>query len=51
MNTNTNFEQYLEKYCHDHEITPKEALKHKTVQDVKAYYEESEKGCVNDDKK
>lgn len=34
-----NFDIYLEKYCKERGISKEEALKHKIVQEVKAYYE------------
>lgn len=49
MDIKNSFDIYLEKYCRDHGLTQEEAMKHKTVQDVKAYYEENERGSVNDD--
>lgn len=34
-----NFREYLRKYCESRNIMPEEAIKHKIVQDVRAYYE------------
>ena len=35
------FEEYLERYCTKHRITPEVAKQHKLVQEVKKYYEEA----------
>lgn len=34
------FEEYLERFCNEYNITPEEANKLKVVQDVKKYYAE-----------
>lgn len=34
----TEFEDYVRKYCTKHKISPEEAKKHKLVQDAKTYY-------------
>lgn len=39
QNAETDLEEYLDKYCRKHMITPEEASKHKLIQDVKEYYE------------
>lgn len=33
-----NFREYLRKYCESRNILPEEAIKHKIVQDMRAYY-------------
>lgn len=42
----SDFEEYVEKYCKQYELTPEEAKEHKLVQEVKSYYEEKEKGVI-----
>lgn len=37
---NSCFEEYLERFCNEYNITPEEANKLKVVQDVKKYYTE-----------
>lgn len=34
------FEEYLERFCSEYNVTPEEANKLKVVQDVKKYYTE-----------
>lgn len=36
------FEEYLQKYCKKHEVTPEEAKEHMLVREVKVYYDELE---------
>ena len=42
----SDFEVYLEKFCSQHNLTSEEAKEHRIVQEVKAYYEEKEKGVI-----
>lgn len=44
----TEYEKYLEKYCIKHEISKEEAEQHKLVKEAKAYYEEKNKGKVQE---
>lgn len=36
-------DEYVERYCQKHRITPEEAKEHKLVQEVKSYYDEKYK--------
>lgn len=41
METNSkDLDEYIERYCKKHKITPEEARKHQLVKDVAKYYEE-----------
>ncbi len=40
------FDIYLNKYCTSYHLSPEEAIKHRLVQEVKAYYEEKKGGIV-----
>lgn len=41
-----NFKRYLEAYCKSKNLSVEDALKHKIVQDIKAYYEAEEKTVI-----
>lgn len=36
------FEEYLDRFCKEYDMSPEEANKLKVVQDVKTYYAEEE---------
>lgn len=42
-----NFKGYLEAYCAEYGLTEEIAIKHRIVQDVKAYYEQVESETVD----
>ena len=42
-NSNTDFKEYVERYCKKHKCTVEEALKHKVVEDVCEQYRENDK--------
>ena len=42
-NSNTDFKEYVERYCKKHKCTVEEALKHKVVEDVCEHYKEHNK--------
>ena len=42
-NSNTDFKEYVERYCKKHKCTVEEALKHKIVEDVYEQYKENSK--------
>ena len=42
-NSNTDFQEYVERYCKKHKCTVEEALKHKVVEDVCEHYKEHNK--------
>lgn len=43
---NKGFEEYLEKYCIAMNVTKEEAIKHKVIKEVKAYYAHKDIGVV-----
>lgn len=42
------FEEFVKKYCKKHEITPEEAKTHALVKEVQAYYEERDRGVIDE---
>ena len=40
-NTNTDFKNYIDKYCKKHKCTVEEALQHKLVKEVYEQYKEN----------
>ena len=42
-NSNTDFKEYVERYCKKHKCTVEEALKHKVVEDVCEHYKATER--------
>lgn len=44
------FEEYVRRYSRKHEITPEEAKEHALVKEVKAYYEERDRGLYAEKK-
>lgn len=42
------FEEFVARYSKKHEITPEEAKTHALVKEVQAYYEELNKGVIDE---
>lgn len=44
-NINPDFKRYVDKFAHDHNITPEQAVEHKIVQEVMSDYKHKRINC------